>query len=308
MTTTREQVAAPAKIGSFEFEATVVSGGGRRNLAPQGGIGRDGEDHDDLGEAGRREQLEADLDEIGYQKLENLRRAAKPYTIVHPLLGAFWGRIHGINYQGNPEPDLLKVTIELVEEGDHTTQMPAVVLSLSAAAQAARSAYDDLGWDDLDGLADIGTADLDGVLDNTGTAFKGAWGDFDDLMSAAELGTATWEEVSDGFVALGEGVQGLLDELPQAYEQCEKWITTSWEHGLHALMGAAGDVVTAARGAGAAFMRQVKVKSPQSIWELSKEWLGADDDETVNEILEANPQLIDLVAILPGTELQIPVK
>ena len=306
MTTVRQQVAAPAKIGPLEFEATVASGGGSRNLSAQGGIGRDGEDHDDLGEGARRETLEAELDEITYQRLDNLRRAAKPYTIVHPLLGAFWGRIHRARYTGRANPDLLAVTIELVEEGDHTTQMPAQVVSLPAAAAAARSAFDDLG---LDGLADI--PELGGLPDALSSSmpeFEAAWADFDTVMSAVEFGTASWEEVSGSFVALGDAVQGVLDDAERAYEQSEQWITTTVEGGLHTLMAAAGDVVTAARGAGAAWLRQLELPVLQTIWEVAEEHLGASDDDTVAELLAANSQLVDIVAIPAGTQLQIPVR
>jgi hypothetical protein len=44
-----------------------------------------------------------------------------------------------------------------------------------------------------------------------------------------------------------------------------------------------------------------------SIAEIALEYLGTDDDEAIQLIIDRNPQIIDVSAVLPGVELSIPV-
>ena len=114
MTTTRDDILVNARIGSLEFVAKDCTGGeSARRIAAHGAIGMDGEWTEDLGEDARKDQITAELTEADWLKLDKIKRAGLVVDIVHPLFGAYQGRVVSCPYKAGAL-DHVDVTISLI--------------------------------------------------------------------------------------------------------------------------------------------------------------------------------------------------
>jgi prophage DNA circulation protein len=306
MTTTRQSLAGKLKIGTWEAWAKSLSGGGTRRLAGQKAIGVDGETFEDLGEDARRETMSAELDENEWQKLDNLRRAAKIYTITHPLFGTFQGRIVSCPYQAGLR-DMVDAEITLVEDGEPTSNAAAVTITLPAAAQAykaQKAAYDDASTD-WDGLA------IPASTDSSKSSFDSAMSDFDAQVDSAREGDASWEDLSSVYDDLGSTGGTFLDSLDELTDSALDVVNDVLDLGMdsltYAVIDAARTCIGAATDQVTNVWRTLRTTTPVSVAELAVDWLGSDDDDSIDAILAANPQIVDLNYVPTGIELQLPV-
>lgn len=298
---TRSQIVRKAKIGNIEFTASRATGGGKRRLAIYEAIGIDGAEIDDLGEGPRIETLEASLDEVVYWNLENLRREGQVQTIVHPLFPIFQGRIHELTYDAN-EKERVNAKIILVEDGEWTLSLAPVVITLGQASQNAKNAADDLfsaGLDDLDLPDDLASANV---------GMNSAWTDLDGVLDQVELGEASWFELGGAFDLLGDAADSLITAVDGAIDDVVGLAELSIDDFTYDLMGAARSVVDAAQQDVAAVWEPIKTTIDRSVADVALQYLGADDEDAENKILQSNPGIIDLNLIPAGFDLLIPVE
>jgi hypothetical protein len=75
----------------------------------------------------------------------------------------------------------------------------------------------------------------------------------------------------------------------------------------YAAIDAARDVVDAMEQQTGNVWEEFTAMATVSVAELAREFIGFDDDESIQRILDRNPQLIDVSAILPGVSISIPI-
>lgn len=303
MTILRDKLAAQAQIGDVKFWATGASGpGGQRRVVQYTGVGVEGAFTEDLGSDARVEQLTAIVDEDTYTSLINLRDAGNVVTAVHPLFGVMQARL-AIEYQAGPD-EMVDVTITLTEHGEPTIFLPSQTVTLPGSAQNAKSAFDDLS-DDLDGLADI--PDLPDSLSSASDAFDTGWDAFDDALDDALGGDLTWEELGAEFDALARLGDDLIEQVDAAWSDFADLADYDVESGVLSVINQARGCVDAMENQVSEVWQQFKVVNPVSVAEVALSLVGDASDEIIDQILDRNPTLIDVNAIVTGVELSIPV-
>jgi len=296
--TTRDKLLTNAKVGPIEFVAASVSGGGTaRRLAIYEAIGVDGAELEDLGQGPRREVLKARLDEGVWQKLENLKRDGKAVQCVHPLFGVFTGRVESCPYEAGPK-SLVDCTITLIEDGQHTVQLAPITLSLPDAASAFSA-----GLDDLDGLAmpDEWT-DAQGNYGFTMDSFS----DFDSTLSDVMSGGSSWTDLGSAFDSLVDTVDSVVTAVEGEIRDLGQAGADMMDTALD-LANKARQCVDAAQDELATVWEPFQVRGSLSVAELARDWLGSDDDDAIDQILDSNPSIIDINSIPEGMDILIPI-
>ncbi len=144
-----------AQIGPVKFWATSAqTNPNPRRIVQYTGVGVDGAVTEDLGQNARTETLNAIVEEDIYIALNDLKNEAKVVIIVHPLFGAFEGRIIDAVPTAGPA-DMVDIVVTVVEHGKPIDVFVLPPKTTASAKQSATAAFDNLGLDDLDGLADL---------------------------------------------------------------------------------------------------------------------------------------------------------
>jgi hypothetical protein len=194
------------------------------------------------------------------------------------------------------------VTITLIEDGIHkATPAPTPAASAPAAKAGAKSALDDLD-DDLDGLADI-----PGMTDSLGDEI-GSLGDaIDDMVAVLDAVDATMEALASGLDALAEAVESFQTAWDDAYSEVAGLVDFATLDLAYAAVGAVRDAVDALVSGGAVVWQPVTLTTPRGLAEIAMEFLGSADDSALDRLMDANPSVIDLLAVPGGSALWIPV-
>jgi len=300
----RDKLIARCKIDKVEFIAAACSGGGKRRLVGGGSIGVDGEDFEDLGENARTEQIKATVDEQTYLELDSVRRAAKPVVCTHPLFGVIWARLSDLSYDAD-EKQGVNISITLVEDGDVSVFLNVNATSFPQASGAAGAAADAFaeGLDDLDDLDDFGGEFLS-VVENCGDlvdAFTDA------LEVAGEGGLAAVQALSGAFGELVDGVDSMLEQFDTAAASFASLIDSDLPDLAYALVDAGRVAVDALVSASTTVWQPLQTSAPMGLDAVALEFLGSSDDDAIDRILSANPELIDLIALPPGVTVWLPV-
>lgn len=299
MASTRDLLAAECKIGKVSFFATGCSSSGEaRRIAKYTGVGVDGAYTEDLGSEARTDSITATVDEVTYLKLRAVKNAGKVVEITHPLFGTYQGRLVNIEFQANVN-DMVDVTLSTIEHGLPSIIM-ATALSTGSAAQNTKSAYDNLGLDDLDGLA---TPDLSDSIGN----MQSSWTSFDSVLDAAMSGDVLFDEMAAAFNDIATAGQDLIDAVDSAYNDIVDLVEYPIQEGVYDLIDSARDVVNSLERQAGDVWQNFQTQGSVSVAELALEFLGSDSDESIQRILDRNPQIIDVSALVPGVALSIPV-
>jgi hypothetical protein len=301
----RSRLLAKCKIGSVEFVAAAVSGGGERRLAGGGSIYNDGEEFEDLGENARTEILEAVVDEGVYLELVEIRRAAKPVVCTHPLFGIMWARLWKMPYKAN-EKQGVDITITLVEDGDVSVFLnvnPTSFPQASSAATAAASAFSE----SIDDLPD----DITGDLFTEATACAGFIDGFTDALADAALGgIASVQSLSGAFGELVDAVDSTIDAFDRAAEDLASLVDSDLADLALSCVNAGRQAVDALTSASSTIWQPLSVSGPLGFDAVAAgvaESLGIDTDDAFDRILTSNPSLIDLLAFPSGATVWLPV-
>lgn len=301
----RSQLLAKCKIGTVEFIAAAVSGGGERRLAGGGAIGVDGEEFEDLGENARTEIVKALVDETTYQELDALRREGKPVICTHPLFGVMNARIRTIPYDAD-EKQGVAITVTLVEEGDHAKYTALSQVSFpqaSSAATAAASAFSE-GIDDL-------PDDIPGDLLTEATACAGFIDGFTDALADAALGgIASVQSLSGAFGELVDAVDSTIDAFDRAAEDLASLVDSDLADLALSCVNAGRQAVDALVSASATIWQPLSVSGPLGFEAVAADVaasLGIDPDDAFDRILTSNPSLVDLLAFPSGATVWLPV-
>lgn len=301
----RDQLASEAKIGNVSFYATSASGpGAPRRIVQYTGVGVDGAVTEDMGADARQETLQATIDEDVFLKLKEVKDTAKVVTAVHPLFGVMDARVINIEYEANAR-DMVDVTITLVEHGTPAILLAPKVISLASAAQNAKSAFDDLSGD-LDDLDDF---DLGDNLTSSIGSMNSQWSLFDSVLDSALSGDVLIDDMAAAFSDIAKAGQGLIDAAESAYNDVAELVAYPIQDTIYELIDAGRDVVNSLERQATDVWQEVTAVGSVSIEELALEYFGvdADLDDAIQKILDRNPQIIDVSAVIPGTELSIPI-
>ncbi|MHC4890898.1 MAG: hypothetical protein ACYTEO_15700 [Planctomycetota bacterium] len=309
MVTIRDSIAAETTIGTIKFFATSVSGGGTRRIVRYSKVGVDGQDTEDLGEDARTEALRAELDEDVWQKLDNLRREGKVQTCTHPLFGVMKARILSCPYEAD-HTSMVSCTITLIEDGEHTIQIAPQYLSLPGAAQKARSVWDNLQLDDsVGGVANLDDppSELTGATEDLETA----WDSFDAALTDAESGFVG-DSLDASFGDLAEAAESMADAVAQTLDNNlmsdpTDLLELSIIEPTFELIDAARATVESAHEVTKNIWQDFQIKLPLSVGELAQDWLGEDNEENRDLILEKNPTIVDVNHIPSGESVILPV-
>jgi hypothetical protein len=303
MTSLRESLACKCKFGKFEFWATSTGGGGKRRIAQYNAIGVDGAVLEDLGEDARVETLKAYLTESEWIELDNIRREAKTKTFVHPLFGVYEARLAECTYEATILEGVT-ASLTIIEDGDHTIQLAPVVVTIPAAASAARGAADAFseGLDDLSDLDGFSDAFDLSVLDMTD-----ALSSWDSILDLAEAATSTWEQMGAEFDKLSSAAEGFIDQLDAAYDSVADLATLGLEDLVYCTIATARECVDSVQNSLSGALQPFKVVSPVGLWEVARNLMGSDDEDTIAQLLALNPSVVDLDCLPSGLELQVPI-
>lgn len=301
----RSRLLAKCKIGSVEFVAAAVSGGGERRLAGGGSIYNDGEEFEDLGENARTETLKALVDEGVYLELVEIRRAGKPVVCTHPLFGVIWARLRALSYDAD-EKQGVAITCVLVEDGDVSVFLnvnPTSFPQASSAATAAASAFSE----SIDDLPD----DIPGDLLTEATACAGFIDGFTDALADAALGgIASVQSLSGAFGELVDAVDSTIDAFDRAAEDLASLVDSDLTDLALSCVNAGRQAVDALTSASSIIWQPLSVSGPlgfESVAASVAESLGIDTDDAFDRILTSNPSLIDLLAFPSGATVWLPV-
>lgn len=291
-----------AQIGTVKFWATrAATNANPRRIVQYNGIGVDGASTDDLGVNARVETLNAIVDEDIYAQLLTIKNEAKIITMVHPLFGAFEGRLMDVVPDAGPD-DMVDIVCTLCESGDPTALFVTTINTTASAKQAATSAFDNLGLDDLDGLADFPTST---GLPAAGAGMNQSWASFSGVMDQVSSADALWTDVTAAYNDLavaGDTLINAIDGYAEATQDMIDMVDTTYE-----LLGDARSFVDSMEQRIGSVWQDLKVVNPISLAEIALDLIGDDAEETIDLILERNPTIIDLNAVPVGFTLSIPV-
>jgi hypothetical protein len=303
MASIREQIAAQCQVGTLKFWATGLEHGGSRRVARYSSIGRTGGDSEDFGADALAHPIKAYLTEPTYFDLFELMNEGKVLDCVHPFLGSMRARLLDVKGSFGLE-DGVEATFTLLEEGDHTQVVVGATSSPAAANQAARGAFDDLD-DALDGLADI--PDAPSGLTDASAGMTSSWETFDGSLTGIEQGSGSWQSVEASLGELGDAAAELVAQADAVALDVDGLLDLGIPDLTYSLMDAARTAADVCKREVASIWKPVRVSGPVSLAALAREMVGDDSDATFDRILDANPELIDLGALVAGTELVIPV-
>jgi hypothetical protein len=301
----REKLIALCKIGTCEFPAVSVGGGGERRLAGGGTIGNDGEEFEDLGENARTEQIEAIVPEDVYLELEAIRREGKAVTCTHPLFGIFNARLKTLNYKA----DLIQgvsINLVLVEDGDHVGT--ALTPGSPQASGAATAALDAMSLE-LDVMALLPELPID-LIAQAFAAGLAVGGFLSALESAALGGTADVQTLSGAFGEFTLAANLLIDSFDLAMDTVPSLVDLDVIDLTLAAVDASRIAVEALVSASSTVWQPLSVASPLGLEALATERalaLGLDPDDMLDRILASNPQIVDSIAIPSGATVWLPV-
>ncbi|MEE9367152.1 MAG: hypothetical protein V3W44_10720 [Dehalococcoidales bacterium] len=299
MASTREKLAAEAQIGPVKFWATrVTPSGNPRRIMQYTGIGVNGAVTEDLGQNARVETWTATVDESVFSKLSFVKSAAEVVTCVHPLFGAFQGRLQDIPYEAGPD-DMIDITCIIVEHGEPSDIFILNTTTTAAQKQAGDAAFANLN---LDELADFPT---DTGLPAAGAGLTSGWDSFSSVMDAVGAADALYNDVASAYNELAEAGNlfiNTIDDFADATQDMVDMVDTTYE-----LLDTARNYVDAMADEVSTVWQNLQVTNPLSVAEIALDLMGDDSEEAIDLILSRNPTIIDLLAIPVGTELSIPV-
>lgn len=302
MPSIRESIAGEAQIGPVKFWATSASPQSTpRRIMQYTGVGVNGASLEDLGENARTEILNATVTEYVYQDLVDVKRAAEVVVIVHPLFGVFDGRLSDVTYQAGPN-DMVEIVCTCIEHGDPADLFIARVNTTANAKQSASAAFDNLGLDDLDGLADFPTST---GLPTAGANTQASWDNFSAVMDEVDNSDALWTDVASAYndIATSCGVLiDTIDEYADATQDMIDMVDSAYE-----LINTARDYVDAVENQVSDAWQNLKITTPLSLAEIALDLIGDASEETIDLILDRNPTIIDICALPIGVEISIPV-
>ncbi len=315
----REKMAAPAQVGRFTFWATAAPHGGSRRIAEYPTIGGEGADTEDFGSDARHFMLGAVLAEDVYLDLYNEMDQAKVVDCVHPRFGVMRARVLSVAAEV-PLQERVDAKIELVEHGQRVTNLPPVSFDVTAARARGLMDTDNPFYEGLDEIMVLGATSgtiPDGITDGITDTWS-AWETFDGVLTAIEQGTAAWEEVTAAFDDLAanastliESIEETVDAVVSAPGDIRDAVTTIVDtvvyDSAYELITAARDCVDAAQFPATTVWRAWRAMQPTTLAELAREYLGAPTDASIQEILDANPELLDVNAVGVGIEIALPV-
>ncbi len=298
----RASLAGMAQIGPIKFWATSAqTNPNPRRIVQYIGIGVDGAVTEDLGQNARTETLNATVEEDIYIKLNDLKNEAKILIIVHPLFGAFEGRIIDAVPTAGPQ-DMVDIVVTVVEHGKPIDVFVLPQKTTASAQQSASAAFANLGLDNLDGLADF---DSSTGLPAAGAGMNNSWASFSSVMDSVSTADALWTDVSAAYNDLASAGNVLIDAVDGFVDATQDMI--DMVDSTYELLNEARDFVDAMEQRIGSVWQNLQVTTPLSIAEIALDLIGDDSEETIDLILERNPTLIDLNAVPIGFELSIPV-
>ncbi len=299
MASTREKLAAEAQIGSVKFWATrATHGGNPRRIAQYTGVGVDGAETEDLGQNAKVETWTGTVDELVYLKLVIVKEAADVVTCVHPLYGAFQGRLQDVIPDIGPN-DMVDITCTIIEHSDPADIFLLLVSTIAAQKQSLDSAFQDLNLDELDDFP------TDTGLPAAGGGLTSSFGNFSSVMDLVDVADGLYTDVASAYNDLAEAGNLLIDTIDDfvdATQDMVDMVDTTYE-----LINTARDYVDAMQDEVSTVWQAVQVTNPLSLAEIALDIMGDDSEEAIDTILARNPTLIDLSAIPIGTQLSIPV-
>ena len=298
----RASLAGMAQIGPIKFWATSAqTNPNPRRIVQYTGVGVDGAVTEDLGQNARTETLNAVVEEDIYVKLNDLKNEAKLLIIVHPLFGAFEGRIVDAVPTAGPA-DMIDMVVTVVESGKPIDVFVLPQQTTAGAKQSASAAFANLGLDDLDGLADFPTSS---GLPSAGAGMNNSWASFSSVMDAVDSADALWTDVSAAYNDLASAGDVLIDAVDAFVDATQDMI--DMVDSTYELLDDARNFVDAMEQQIGSVWQNLQVTTPLSIAEIALDLIGDDTEETIDLILERNPTLIDINAVPIGFELSIPV-
>ena len=298
----RELLAGQAQIGSVKFWATRANPVPYpRRVVEYTGVGVDGAVTEDLGRDARRETITATVEENIYSDLDAIKNEAKVVTIAHPLFGVFEGRLLDVTYEAGPN-DMVDIVCTLVEHGDASVLLIAPTQTTASAKQAANSAFDNLGLDDLDGLADFPTSS---GLPAAGAGMNASFASFSSVMEQVSSADALWTDVASAYNELASAGDLLIDTVDAFADATQDMVDMVDE--TYSLINVARDYVDAVERQVGTAWQDLQVKVPMSLAEIALDLIGDASEETIDMLLDRNPTIIDICAVPIGTALSIPV-
>ena len=298
----RAALAGMAQIGPIKFWATSAqTNPNPRRIVQYTGVGVDGAVTEDLGQNARTETLNAIVEEDIYVKLNDLKNEAKLLIIVHPLFGAFEGRIVDAVPTAGPQ-DMVDIVVTVVESGKPIDVFVLPPPTTASAKQAATSAFNNLGLDDLDGLSNFPTSS---GLPSAGAGMNSGWSSFSGVMDMVDSADAVWSDVSAAYNELADAGSVLIDAIDSFEDATQDMI--DMVDSTYELLDDARTFVDAMEQSIGSVWQDLQVVTPLSVAEIALDLIGDDTEETIDLILDRNPTIIDLNAIPIGFKLSIPV-
>ena len=295
----RESIAGQALIGNVEFWATSATPiPSPRRIMQYTGVGVDGAVTEDLGQNARIETLTATVDEDIYSALDKLKKAAKVLMILHPLFGAFEGRILDVVPQAGPD-DMVDITVTLVEHGKPVDIFVTPVKTTASAKQATASAYANLG---LGALNNLPTST---GLPAASAGMSSGFASFSAVMDSVDSADGLWADVSAAYSELAQAGDILIDAIDafeDATDDMIDMVDVTYE-----VLNTARDYVGAMEQQFGTVWQNLLITRPLSLAEIALDLMGDASDDTIQLILDRNPTIIDICAVPIGLEISIPV-
>ncbi len=298
----RATLAGMAQIGPIKFWATSAqTNPNPRRIVQYNGVGVDGAATEDLGQNARTETLNATVEEDIYVKLNDLKNEAKLLIIVHPLFGAFEGRIVDAVPTAGPA-DMIDMVVTVIENGKPIDVFVLPANTTASAKQSATAAFANLGLDDLDGLADF---DSSTGLPAAGAGMNNSWASFSGVMDAAQSSDALWADVTSAYSNLADAGNVLINTVDGFVDATQEM--ADMVDSTYSVLKEARNFVDAMEQQAGNVWQDLKITTPLSLAEIALDLIGDDSEEIIDLILERNPTLIDLNAVPVGVQLSIPV-
>ena len=198
--------------------------------------------------------------------------------------------------------DMVDITCTLCESGDPTALFVTTINTTASAKQSATNAFDNLGLDDLDGLANF---DSSTGLPAAGAGMNSSWASFSGVMDAVESANALWADATSAYNDLATAGDTLIDAVDGFVDSTQEMV--DMVDNTYDLLNEARNFVDAMEQKTGSVWQDFKITTPLSIAEIALDIIGNDTEETIDLILDRNPTIIDLNAVPIGLQLSVPV-
>jgi hypothetical protein len=290
-------------IGGVKLTVTSLSGGNNdRRIARYRALGVNGAELEDLGQDERQDSYAAVVSEVTFLELEAIKEAGQAVQIVHPLFGTYLGRLVSLRYQASSRSGI-GITLAVVEDGVARAK-GITAPSLPSAAGACSAAWADVNASilDLAVLPGLPAEIYAGIATITTQ-----WAQWSGLQTMALAGLVSGQSLAASMQDLGTAADTLLAATDNQWGLLAGIEAICLEDSLFPLMTAVRAAVNAASATTArGFVTHTTASACSLAW-LALQYMGREDDDTLDLILAQNPNQVDVAWVRAGVTITIPL-